>query len=416
LFTIILGEINPLNETLFAYPDLWLGITVSGDSEMTPRQRLTSVPYALHTPAAGGTGSGWVADGGNVYLEDENDNVGIGTASPAWKLDVAGGLNVSDSLIANKVRIGSSAIEGEIGFYGPLTNGPYLEFGERWNGGGDFFLKDAEGDVVVGFQANNTYGGYGYGWLSRNDGTAGITIWGGQGGSDDPRLELNGQSRDLVLNMAESGDDAVQLPTSSISSSEMKNEPGLSNSVRTSSQALGASPLQLDDVYINCPSDGYVLVFATFNLITWHQYGTDDFIYLKITDVASASFPSTYSYIKTYLSTEVYGQRIAPVTLSRYFSVDAGGQYFYLYGAEYSASTSVDDIILTAVFVPSWYGSIYIPGVPGMEEETDTHEPGPSEIERIIDERVKQETSAIESRFEAQLAAFKEELLQTKGK
>ncbi len=46
LFNVRLG---PLGDTSWADGrDLWLGITVQGESEMTPRQRLVSVPYALN--------------------------------------------------------------------------------------------------------------------------------------------------------------------------------------------------------------------------------------------------------------------------------------------------------------------------------------------------------------------------------
>jgi hypothetical protein len=413
LFTIILGETNPLTESLFAYPDLWLGITVSGDTEMTPRQRLTSVPYALNAPGAGGSGSGWVVDGNNLYAEDENYNIGIGTDSPNWKLDVAGDINASDSLIGNKLRIGSASVEGKLALYGPLTNGPFFELNERWNGGCDFFLRDANGNVAVGFQSINAYGAGGYGWLNRNDGSQGIALMGSLGSDNEPKLNITGTSRSVEFDMAESGDDAVQLPSSSISNSEIKNEPGVSNSVQTSSEVLGNSPEQLDNIYINCPSDGYVLVFAVFNMVTWH--GGDEFAYFKITSEASASFPSTYSYSKTYVSTLPCCQYIEPIMLFRYFSVDAGGQYFYLYGQEGSGHSSVDDIILSAVFIPSWYGPLF-PGVSEAEDGTESFESAPSEMERIIDERVKLETKAIESRFEQRLAALKEELPQANGK
>ena len=41
-FTIILGEVEPIIDTVFNEPDRWLGIQVSGDPEIQPRQKLTS--------------------------------------------------------------------------------------------------------------------------------------------------------------------------------------------------------------------------------------------------------------------------------------------------------------------------------------------------------------------------------------
>jgi hypothetical protein len=48
VFNAMLGTHNPLPLTLFSdYPVTYLGITVGTDSEMTPRQRITSVGYAF---------------------------------------------------------------------------------------------------------------------------------------------------------------------------------------------------------------------------------------------------------------------------------------------------------------------------------------------------------------------------------
>lgn len=47
VFTVELGLINPLDETLFDGNKRYLGLTIGSDSEMSPRQWLTSVPYSI---------------------------------------------------------------------------------------------------------------------------------------------------------------------------------------------------------------------------------------------------------------------------------------------------------------------------------------------------------------------------------
>lgn len=48
LFSVLLGEITPIPTTLLAdNSDLWLGITVGSDTEMAPREKIASAPYAL---------------------------------------------------------------------------------------------------------------------------------------------------------------------------------------------------------------------------------------------------------------------------------------------------------------------------------------------------------------------------------
>lgn len=52
LFTVLLGSIVPIPDTLFSRPDRWIGLQVGLDPEMTPRQRLVSVPFAWHAGEA----------------------------------------------------------------------------------------------------------------------------------------------------------------------------------------------------------------------------------------------------------------------------------------------------------------------------------------------------------------------------
>jgi hypothetical protein len=63
-------------------------------TELTPRQEVAPAPYALYAKTTG-SGGGWVDDGAVVRLESIGDSVGIGTAGPGDKLDVAGHINSS---------------------------------------------------------------------------------------------------------------------------------------------------------------------------------------------------------------------------------------------------------------------------------------------------------------------------------
>ncbi len=87
LFNVVLGEITSLDEDDFNSADRWIGITVDTDSEMTPRTRITAVPYALQA----GTSTpdeDWTVSGNDVY--NETDNVGIGTNNPTNRLHIEG--------------------------------------------------------------------------------------------------------------------------------------------------------------------------------------------------------------------------------------------------------------------------------------------------------------------------------------
>lgn len=146
LFSVVLGEVNPVPASLFSGADLWLGMAMSGSPEMTPRQRLTAVPYvyrALNADSANfafavaddavnsskiadgsimlgdlgqngagsgqvikwngsawapaedeGDGGGWIDDGSVVRLSNSGDSVGIGTSAPQEKLHVDGDIRL----------------------------------------------------------------------------------------------------------------------------------------------------------------------------------------------------------------------------------------------------------------------------------------------------------------------------------
>ena len=94
-YSINLGDINPINLP-FDKP-YYLGITVGGDEEMTPRQPLTSVPYALNAtlPVTLVNSSNYqdvvVKNNGFVHLEEvitlSEDYSGISR----WNLRIYGG-------------------------------------------------------------------------------------------------------------------------------------------------------------------------------------------------------------------------------------------------------------------------------------------------------------------------------------
>ena len=79
-FSILLGQVTPLDQVDWNKP-LWLSTQVDTNSELSPRQRLTSVPYAM------------VAEqlGNQVYLN--GSNVGVGKKNPNFPLEIVGSVD-----------------------------------------------------------------------------------------------------------------------------------------------------------------------------------------------------------------------------------------------------------------------------------------------------------------------------------
>lgn len=80
IFNVLLGKNQPLEPDYFSeHPALFLGVRIRTDPEMTPRQEIASVAYALKTAG----------------ISVKGDNVGIGTAEPQARLEINGALRFS---------------------------------------------------------------------------------------------------------------------------------------------------------------------------------------------------------------------------------------------------------------------------------------------------------------------------------
>lgn len=58
LFNVLLGSVEPLHDSVFRFPDRYLGVKVGGDPELTPRTRLVSVAYSDRASTVDGASGG----------------------------------------------------------------------------------------------------------------------------------------------------------------------------------------------------------------------------------------------------------------------------------------------------------------------------------------------------------------------
>lgn len=128
IFSVLLGSVDPIPDTVFNGEVRYLGVAVDSDPEMQPRRMVVSVGYAFHSDGAqtadyanvayeaavaqhadiadsaetagyAHTDDDWDGPGtGKMYPHDLNDQVGIGTSNPSYDLDVDEDVRIRDDL------------------------------------------------------------------------------------------------------------------------------------------------------------------------------------------------------------------------------------------------------------------------------------------------------------------------------
>jgi len=98
-FNVILGEMFPIDDSVFNQPDRWLGITVGSDPELSPRTPLVSIGYAHRVSTVDGSTGGIIS--GDVSIQ-------------------------SDIMVSGKATIGPGHTNtGTYSFVAGTTNDPY---------------------------------------------------------------------------------------------------------------------------------------------------------------------------------------------------------------------------------------------------------------------------------------------------
>lgn len=112
VFHVLLGSANPIGASVFpAGADRWLGVKVGEDAELSPRQKIASVPFSLRadTVSPSSIGSTEIADNAVVAAKIANgavtsDKIGAGA--------VGSGALASDAASLNKVSAGAVSVSG----------------------------------------------------------------------------------------------------------------------------------------------------------------------------------------------------------------------------------------------------------------------------------------------------------------
>ena len=149
-FSILLGSVTALTASTFAGDNRYLGSTISGDAEMTPRTRIASVAYAFRLGTVDGAGGGQIigglycgyghtpGGGDNFIAGNTNTTAGYAASVTGGTMNTAGG---SYSVVAGGSQNSATGSQNFIGCGNSNSssgNCAFVGAGFRDSASGDF--------------------------------------------------------------------------------------------------------------------------------------------------------------------------------------------------------------------------------------------------------------------------------------
>lgn len=170
--------------------------------------------------------------------------------------------------------------------------------------------------------------------------------------------------------LATSAVTGVKVSNSSLTDVDLLDEPGLaykaSLPANSFNDMVDDSTIPLDSVIINTPTSGYIYVIATVTFQVSHTSTIRDDIYFQVSPIRNTMDYSDYGVaLISVPSSMPSGTYWMPSVVQRVFIAGAAGSYKYYAKARvnYGYNTSDDyfDLDLTAIFVPTAYGTVSNP-------------------------------------------------------
>lgn len=327
LFSVVLGSNgSPLNFWEFDHAECWLGIQITGDPEMSPRQRLVSVPYAMLVSTLDG------ADGGTVN---------------------------GDLVVKNNIHLGTGPLDGRVYVYQGGTATPVLKATSANGQGGNLQIINENNAIIaeLGPDMDNE-GAYLY--LEGGTTNEYFVVDGNYNGGGDPVVSIVGSVSSTVIMTNTSGDASVQLPANAIHSYEMINEPGIASEHTTAQTTLNSSAMStLQTVTITIPADGYIQVQGKCYMKT---YGTSESNYCSFQIDQTAGGGNVFPYVTRAgnRAEPTGGDNYYPIFTSRVYQESAGTHTYIFEGRkdQLAGSAIVYHTIVTAMYFPTSYGPV----------------------------------------------------------
>jgi hypothetical protein len=312
-----------------------------------------------------------------IKFDNANKRVGIGTLSPADRLHVVQNVATEDlsairgvatpTTVSNKGVYGESMSATGYGVYGKSPK--YGIYGTSTGNQGRGVVGEATNTASIGVQgiATNTSStgvwgeGSNQGVYGLSTSTTGKGVYGKVTSADGYSGYFEG-GKFYVKGSAQVKD---TLYATVVNAGKMTNMPGLAHSIVGSPDtyhSLATSWAQLNTVTINVPAPGYVLLFASCELLSDHAYNDATAVFLGVSRTSDGTGVKEIAHWKVniltgsdFISEFISSQLPMQVT-------SAGSQTFYLMG--YRKGGANTDVVyrhqcnLTALYIPVAYGTV----------------------------------------------------------
>ncbi|RME24614.1 MAG: hypothetical protein D6800_08520, partial [Candidatus Zixiibacteriota bacterium] len=302
LFSYDLGGAVAIPDDLFAnHPEVWLGITVGSDPEISPRVKVTSKGFAYHALRSDSADWYGLTNIPAGFADNKDNGIDSGLAEILfvnrygdYMYDDLSWWDLTDTAAIMDVSLRRFST---FGFDGQ-------EQIRLWGGSwGEILLHDGQpaNNVTAKLSATSSSGGRLELYQPDGDLAAELAAPGGTYGGGLLRLYDNLGFPFIVLDAgAPSLDDRVILPSQSVYSHELGDEPGIASRLEAGFNLVTTTPSDIATITISAPAAGYVWVMAS-GLMQLTVNGTPDAGNVIRTSLSRTSGTHTNEY-DTYIS------------------------------------------------------------------------------------------------------------------
>jgi hypothetical protein len=380
---VLLGSISAL--PVIFDRQIYLGVQIAGDPELTPRVALASSPYAmaLRFPVA------QTQAHASPLLELRNT---VGPTARLQGFSEIGGADQSGRLDFYRAGIGNP-----VGQWYTTPSGSNIDLFDEASNATAFMQADASG--TGGFFS-----------VRRNTSNAGFTVDGNHNGTNEPQVTISGSVRSATFDMSLVGNSSVVLPTDAIAATETLDEPGVASINQSVTTAMDGTVQTMLQRSITVPAAGYCLVMGSVEVQALHVNALATTGLFGVSDAVGV-LPGTQDFNLSIPTAAPTGTYFLPVTAHGLFAVNAGPNTFYFLGDETSGSLQFSDIQLSIVYIPTAYGTVTSSLTGGFDGVGS-----PSTAQRFGADESRDAETFHRARVEREMAAMQAEMAELRQK